>query len=84
MIVASGGRNKPKYVCAGYINRGTCTNNLRIGAEEVEHQLLVKLEQDLLPPDSLNFAIEEFGRRGTASGQLTDRGNRNTTNTSTP
>ena len=73
LIVSSGGRKNPKYVCTGYINRGTCTNNLRIGAGEVESQLLAKLEQDLLQPDRLNFAIEEFGRQLRSSlGNLSD------------
>jgi site-specific DNA recombinase len=63
LIVSSGGKKKPKYVCTGYINRGICTNNLRIGAEEVERQLLAKLQEDLLQPDRINFAVEEFGRQ---------------------
>jgi chromosome segregation ATPase len=71
--VSSGGRKKPTYVCTGYINRGVCTNNLRIGAEEVESQLLSNLEHDLLQPDRLNFAIEEFGRQLRSSlGNLSD------------
>ena len=73
LIVSSGGKKKPKYVCTGYINRGTCANNLRIGAEEAERQLLGMLQEDLLQPDRINFAVEEFGRQLRLSlGNLTD------------
>ncbi len=73
LIVSSGGRKKPTYVCTGYINRGICTNNLRIGAEEVESQLLSNLANDLLQPDRINFSIEEFGRQLRSSlGNLSD------------
>ena len=73
LIVSSGGKKKPKYVCTGYINRGICTNNLRITAEEIEKQLLSKLQEDLLQPDRINFAVEEFGRQLRVSlGSLTD------------
>ena len=44
LIVSSGGKKNPKYVCTGYLNRGICTNNLRIGADEVESQLLSNLQ----------------------------------------
>ncbi len=63
MIVSSGGKKKPKYVCTGYINRGICANSLRIGAEEIETQLLARLQDDLLQPDRIDFAVEEFGRQ---------------------
>jgi site-specific DNA recombinase len=73
LIVSSGGKKKPKYVCTGYINRGICTNKLRISAEEVEKQLLAKLQEDLLQPDRITFAVEEFGRQLRQSlGNLTD------------
>ena len=73
LIISSGGGKKPKYVCTGYLNRGTCTNDLRIAAEEVENQLLTNLQKDLLQPDRINFAIEEFGRQLRLSlGNLSD------------
>ena len=73
--MSSGGKKNRKYVCTGYLNRGTCTNNLRIGADEVESQLLRNLQQDLWQPDRINLAVEEFGRElrlslGSLSGEL--------------
>ncbi len=75
LIVSSGGKKNPKYVCTGYLNRGICSNNLRIGAHEVESQLLSKLQQDLWQPDRINLAVEELGRQlrsslGSLSGEL--------------
>jgi site-specific DNA recombinase len=61
LIIASGGGKKPKYVCSGYFNRGICSNNLYIRQDELEERLLGRLRSELLEPDSINRAIEQFG-----------------------
>jgi hypothetical protein len=63
LIIASGGGKKPKYVCSGYLNRGICSNNLYIRQDELEERLLSRLRSELLEPDSINRAIEQFGRQ---------------------
>jgi site-specific DNA recombinase len=63
LIIASGGGKRPKYVCSGYFNRGICSNNLYIRQDELEERLLSRLRSELLEPDSINRAIEQFGRQ---------------------
>jgi site-specific DNA recombinase len=63
LIIASGGGKKPKYVCSGYFNRGICSNNLYIRHDELEERLLGKLRTELLQPESIEFAVESFGRQ---------------------
>jgi DNA invertase Pin-like site-specific DNA recombinase len=63
LIIASGGGKKPKYVCSGYFNRGTCSNKLYIRQDELEERLLSKLRAELLQPEEIEFAIEIFGRQ---------------------
>jgi hypothetical protein len=63
LIIATGGGKKRKYACAGYLNRGMCKNNLYISRDELEATLLEKLKNDLLSPQALAYAIEEFGKR---------------------
>ena len=63
LIIASGGGKKPKYVCSGYFNRGMCSNKLYIRQDELEERLLGKLRAELLQPESIEFAIEVFGRQ---------------------
>lgn len=61
LIIGTGGGRKRKYVCSGFKHRGTCSNNLYIPQDEVERVLLANLRDDLLRPESLEEAIEEFG-----------------------
>ena len=63
LIIASGGGKKPKYVCSGYCNRGTCSNKLYIRQDELEERLLSKLRAELSQPEEIEFAIEIFGRQ---------------------
>ena len=63
LIIASGGGKKAKYVCSEYFNGGDCSNNLYIRQDELEERLLGKLRAELLQPESIEFAIEIFGRQ---------------------
>jgi site-specific DNA recombinase len=63
LIIASGGGKKAKYVCSEYFNRSDCSNNLYIRQDELEDRLLGKLRAELLQPESIEFAIEIFGRQ---------------------
>jgi hypothetical protein len=61
LIIQTSGNRKRKYACGGFVNRGTCKNNLYIPQEEVESVLLANLKDDLLRPESVAFVVEEFG-----------------------
>lgn len=63
LIIASSGGKKRKYVCAGYLNRGICKNNLYISRDEVEAMLLTNLKNDLLSPEAIAEAVEGFGKQ---------------------
>ena len=61
-LIITGGK-KRKNVCAGYINRGICKNNLYISQEEAETTILTNLKNDLLRPEAVAYAIQEFGKQ---------------------
>ena len=70
LIIATGGGKKRKYACAGYVNRGICTNNLYIPQDGVERVLLANLRDKLLRPEAVAYVIEEFGDQLRASLDL--------------
>jgi site-specific DNA recombinase len=65
LIVATGGGSHvhKKYVCANYINRGTCENDLYIRVDVLEERLLGRLQSELLRPEVVDYAIGQFGRQ---------------------
>lgn len=65
MVISTGGgtHRHPKYACSNRVNRATCSNDLYIRREELEERLLGNLQTELLQPESINFAITEFGRQ---------------------
>ena len=67
LIIQTSGSRKRKYACPGFVNRGTCKNNLYIPQEEVESVLLANLKDDLLRPESMAFVVAEFGDQLRAS-----------------
>ena len=67
LIIQTSGSRKRKYACSGFVNRGTCKNNLYIPQEEVESVLLANFKDDLLRPESVAFVVKEFGDQLRAS-----------------
>jgi hypothetical protein len=67
LIIQTSGNRKRKYACGGFLNRGTCQNNLYIPQEEVESVLLANLKDDLLHPESVAYVVEGFGSQLRAS-----------------
>jgi hypothetical protein len=55
---------RPQYLlaCFGARDKGTCTNHLTIGRDEVETRVLSALEEKLLRPDLFAEFCEEFTR----------------------
>jgi site-specific DNA recombinase len=62
LIIATGGVKNRKYACAGYLNRGICSNNMYIRSDELESALLANLKNELLHPEVVSLAVEEFGK----------------------
>jgi site-specific DNA recombinase len=65
LIVATGGgthRHK-KYACSRRFNRGGCENDLYIRRDDLEDLLLGKLQNEILRPEVVDYAIVEFQRQ---------------------
>ena len=65
MVISTGGgtHRHPKYACSNRVNRGTCTNDLYIRRDKLEEGLLHNLQTELMQPEVLEFAMDEFGRQ---------------------
>ena len=50
----------PRWGCPGNFSRGTCPNSLRERNEYVEAQLLEGLQQSVLQPEVLEYALLKF------------------------
>lgn len=74
IIVSGTGRNHKgvDYGCAAHANRGTCPNARRIGRDELERELLAKLQRDVLSDAVIDYLLEglerEIERRFAALG----------------
>jgi DNA invertase Pin-like site-specific DNA recombinase len=68
MVVAGRGRNgRPKYGCPQNAFRGTCPNKLKERCDWLEKRLLGELQNAVLQPAAIDYAIQEFGRQLKAS-----------------
>ncbi len=68
MVVAGRGRNgRPKYGCPQNAFRGTCSNNLKERCDWLEKRLLGELQDAVLQPAAIDYALQEFGRQLKAS-----------------
>ena len=65
MVISTGGgtHRHPKYACSNRVNRGTCTNDLYIRRDKLEESLLHNLQTELMQPETLELAMDEFGRQ---------------------
>jgi DNA invertase Pin-like site-specific DNA recombinase len=63
-ILTGAGRGRhAKYGCGNHSNRGTCSNGLREREDQVEQRLLARLQTEVLRPDAIEYAVEEFSRQ---------------------
>jgi site-specific DNA recombinase len=65
LVVVSGraqGR-QPKYGCSQNFFRSACSNNLRERLDVIESRLLAELQDAVLRPAAVDYAVEEFGRQ---------------------
>ena len=48
------------YGCPQHFYRSTCSNDLKVRQEWLEQQLLSDLQQAILLPEAIDYALEEF------------------------
>ena len=66
-------RGHPKYGCPQHYYRGACVNDLQEGQVWLEKRLLAELQDAVLRPEAVEYAIVEFGRQlEAATANLTD------------
>ena len=75
IVVGAGKGRQARYGCPHNSIRGACSNNLREREDWIAERLLSDLQTNVLRPEVIDFAIEEFGRQLRArvsmlSGQL--------------
>ena len=76
LVIISGNKGRHRrYGCANYFYRKTCSNALTERQEWLEEKLLSGLQEQVLKPEVVEFAIAEFGRAlkadlGNLSGEL--------------
>jgi DNA invertase Pin-like site-specific DNA recombinase len=65
LVIVSGrnGDRYPRYGCPQNFYRGTCPNNLKERQDWIEDRLLSELQDQVLKPEVIEFAIQEFGRQ---------------------
>lgn len=51
-----------RYGCAGYLNRGACTNTIRVRRDLVESRCLEGLRRELFTPERFTVVIKEITR----------------------
>jgi site-specific DNA recombinase len=76
-LVIVTGRTKgahPKYGCPQNFYRGACTNGLKERADWLEARLLSELQQAVMKPEAVDYALGEFERQLNATlSDLTDQ-----------
>jgi site-specific DNA recombinase len=77
LVITSGRsrRGHRRYGCSHHFYRGTCTNGVQIRKDWLEEKLLAGLQDAVLQPDAVRYAVEEFCRqlkeaRGNLSREL--------------
>ncbi len=55
-----GAGRHPKYGCPQNFNRGSCPNDLVEREDWLESRILANLQQEVLRPEVIEFALEEF------------------------
>ena len=65
LVIVSGrnGDRYPRYGCPQNFYRGTCNNALKERQDTLENRLLSELQTQVLNPEAIDFALEEFGRQ---------------------
>ena len=63
-IVTGRGKNgHHRYGCPQNFNRGACTNGLKERADAIENRLFFELQDAVLNPEAVDYAVQEFERQ---------------------
>lgn len=68
-LIVTGGWRKhghPYYGCSQNFHRGACENGVRVRQEIVERNLFARLQEEVLTPDVIDYAVKEFIRQSRA------------------
>jgi site-specific DNA recombinase len=60
IITGAGKKNHPRWGCPRNFNRGTCSNSLREQNDRVEARLLAGLQEAVLQPEAVEYALAKF------------------------
>ena len=63
VIVTGRKRRHAMYGCPQHFYRSTCANDLKVRQEWLEKQLLSDLQQAILQPEAIDYALQEFQRQ---------------------
>jgi hypothetical protein len=63
IVTGRGKSGHPRYGCPQNFNRGACSNGLKQRADEVETYLISQLQEAVLRPEAVDYAIQEFERQ---------------------
>ena len=63
IVVGAGKGRQARYGCPHNSIRGACSNNLREREDWIAERLLSDLQSNVLRPEAVDFAVEEFGRQ---------------------
>ena len=75
LVITSGRsrRGHRRYGCSQHFYRGACKNGLQIRKDWLEQKLLSGLQEAVLRPEAVKYAVEEFGRQLESASQNASR-----------
>ncbi len=63
IVSGRGKHNHPRYGCPFNANRGACSNGLKERADVLEDRLFSQLQNAVLQPEAIDYAVQEFERQ---------------------
>jgi hypothetical protein len=63
IVSGRGKHNHPRYGCPQNFNRGACSNNVKERADFLEEHLFGQLQNAVLQPEAVQYAVQEFERQ---------------------
>jgi site-specific DNA recombinase len=63
IVTGRGNGGHPRYGCPINFNRGACANGVKLRADEIEARLFSDLQNAVLQPEAIEYAVQEFERQ---------------------
>src|SRR5665213_1932041 len=63
IVSGRGKHNHPRYGCPQNFNRGACSNGVKERADFLQERLFSELQDAVLQPEAIDYAIREFQRQ---------------------